>query len=331
MKLGIVGTNFISDRLYHATTLTNGVTATAVFSRNLDTGRAFAEKHTTVTSVFDNFDAFLASDIDAVYVASPIIAHRDQSVAAMKMGKHVLSEKLMAHTHAAFSEMRTTATETERVLLEAMRPAHDPAYDTVRELLFNVGNIRTASLEFCQYSSRYDRFKAGIMTNAFNPKMYNSALSDIGVYPLHTALMLFGSSPKLRTASATLLDGGFEGDGRLTLGYDGFDVDIVYSKIRDTKTPSIIVGEQGSISIDKISQPTAVTYTAADGTRHTYNFAPPEDNNMVYELSAFRDMCDGKIDYRPFLDLTDAAQQIIDRAYVMTGASAAFPSESEKA
>ena len=41
---------------------------------------------------FDDFDAFLASDIDAVVVASPLHYHAAQSIAALNAGKHVLSE-----------------------------------------------------------------------------------------------------------------------------------------------------------------------------------------------------------------------------------------------
>ena len=326
MRLGIIGTNFISDNLVAAARNTAGVEIVAVYSRKRDTGAAFAAKYPGIDLVFDDFDAFLASpEFDAVYVASPIVAHSRQTILALHRGKHVLCEKMMAHTLPAAEKMRSVASECGRILLEAMRPAHDPAYDTVRALLPRIGKISSATLEFRQYSSRYDRFKAGIVMNAFDPTMYNSALSDIGIYPLHAALMLFGKDGVLKSAESEMLHNGFEADGRLLIGYDGFDAEILYSKIRDSVAPSIIVGEQGSITIDKISQPTCLTLTLSDGSHEQYKFAPPDDNNMTYELAAFRDMCAGRLDSAPYLDITLAAQKIVDRAYRVSGASLTLP------
>ena len=86
-----------------------------------------------------------------------------------------------------------------------------------------------------------------------------------------------------------------------------------------------LVGEQGSITVDKISQPTCLTLTLPDGSEEQYRFAPPDDNNMTYELAAFRDMCDGRLDPTPYLDLTLAAQRIVDLAYRASGASRTLP------
>ena len=232
---------------------------------------------------------------------------------------------MMAHTLPAAEKMRSVAAECGRVLLEAMRPAHDPAYDTLRALLPKIGKIKSATLEFRQYSSRYDRFKSGVVMNAFDPTIYNSALSDIGIYPLHVALMLFGQDGILKSAESEILHNGFEADGRLIIGYDGFDAEILYSKIRNSVAPSVIVGEQGSITVDKISQPTCLTLTCNDGGIEQYSFAPPDDNNMTYELAAFRDMCDGRLDPTPYLDLTMSAQSLVDRAYRASGASRTMP------
>lgn len=326
MRLGIIGTNFISDNLVAAARNTDGVEIAAVYSRKRDTGAAFAEKHPEIGLVFDDLDAFLASGaIDAVYVASPIVAHARQTILALRHGKHVLCEKMMAHTLAAAEKMRSVAAECGRVLLEAMRPAHDPAYDTLRALLPKIGKIKSATLEFRQYSSRYDRFKSGVVMNAFDPTMYNSALSDIGIYPLHVALVLFGQDGILKSAESEILHNGFEADGRLIIGYDGFDAEILYSKIRNSVAPSVIVGEQGSITVDKISQPTSLILTCNDGGIEQYSFAPPDDNNMTYELAAFRDMCDGRLDPTPYLDLTMSAQSLVDRAYRASGASRTMP------
>ena len=322
MRLGIIGTNFISDRLCDAARFADGVEIAAVYSRRLDTGRAFAEKN-GIKKVYTDLDEMLAgSTVDAVYVASPTFYHAAHSVKAMRAGKHVLCEKMMAATHPEFCLMRSTAKETGTVLLEAMRPAHDPAYDLVRQSLPRLGKIRRATLEFCQYSSRYDRFKNGVLTNAFDPKLKNSALSDIGIYPLHVAISLFGK-PKTASGASVFMENGFEGAGTLTLGYKDMTASIVYSKISDSVNPSVIEGELGSLLINKISAPTRLTLKLRGEPSEDIDFNTP-DNNLIFELEAFRDMTEGKRDPAPYLELTDRTQLIVDGIYRSVGISRYF-------
>lgn len=53
-----------------------------------------------------------------------------------------------------------------------------------------LGTIRRATLQYCQYSSRYDNYKRGIVENAFKPELSNGALMDIGVYVVSCMIRL---------------------------------------------------------------------------------------------------------------------------------------------
>ena len=90
MKFGIIGTNFISDWFADAANELRArgesITLTAVFSRDDARGRAFAVKHGIEHSFTSLNDMLEYSDIDAVYVASPIYKHAEQSIAAMNSG-----------------------------------------------------------------------------------------------------------------------------------------------------------------------------------------------------------------------------------------------------
>ncbi len=322
MKLGIIGTNFISDRLCEAARLVSGVEVAAVFSRGSDTGDAFAARH-GIEKVYTDYGELLTDkDIDAVYVASPTVCHAPQAIKAMLSGKHVLCEKMMAATLPEMRMMRRVAGEQGVVLLEAMRPAHDPAYDMIIDSLPRLGKIRRATLEFCQYSSRYDRFKAGELTNAFDPKLKNSALADIGIYPLHVAVRLFGA-PVTALGSSVFMDNGFEGAGSITLGYRDKTVNVVYSKISDSVNPSVIEGELGSLLINKISAPTELTLKLRGCEAERLPLTSPA-NNMIYELAAFRDMVEGERDADEYLELTELAQVIVDEIYRTSGISDRF-------
>lgn len=65
-------------------------TVTAIY--DIDGARATEVAAQFELQAFTDFDAFLASDIDAVVVASPLPYHAAQAIAALNAGKHVLSE-----------------------------------------------------------------------------------------------------------------------------------------------------------------------------------------------------------------------------------------------
>ncbi len=66
-----------------------------------------------------------------------------------------------------------------------MRPVFDPGFAKIKELLPKVGRIRRAIFQYCQYSSRYDAFKKGIIENAFNLH-YLTQPSWISAYTVST-------------------------------------------------------------------------------------------------------------------------------------------------
>ncbi|MBQ7312200.1 MAG: Gfo/Idh/MocA family oxidoreductase, partial [Clostridia bacterium] len=211
LKLGIIGTNFVVDWLCDAVDSSEGIVNHAVYSRTSERGNEFAAKH-SIPNVYTDMEEFLSSDIDAVYIASPNFLHGPQAIAAMNHGKHVLVEKPAALSAAEFDEMLACAKANNVVLIEAMRPAHDEALADIREAMTDIGPIRRAVLEFCQYSSRYDKFRAGEVMNAFNPALGNAAVMDIGVYALEVCVLLFGA-PKEIISRSVILENGFEGMG----------------------------------------------------------------------------------------------------------------------
>ncbi len=322
MNFLIVGTNFISDRFAAAVREVEGTNTLAVYSRTAESGRVFADRHGIDRVYTDYSEALSDKRIDAVYVASPTICHAEHSILALSAGKHVLCEKMMGADLADFIKMRECAEKSGKILLEAMRPAHDPFFDAVREYLPRLGKLRYASLEFCQYSSRYDAFLEGKLSNAFDPKMKNSALADIGIYPLNVALMLFGV-PKSLSAKSVFLENGFEGAGSMTLGYGDMLATVTYSKITSSVTPSVIVGELGALTIDKMNAPTELVFypKGAMPERIPLDINP---NNMTYELELFRDAALGLENVEKYLNLTENAQKIIDFIYKTSGISERF-------
>ena len=284
LKIGIIGTSFVSDWLCEAAKMSEHCEISAVFSRDLARGTSYAEQR-CIGACFDDEEAFLTSPkIDAVYVASPNIVHYRQTIRALERGKHVLCEKPLAVNAAQAEKMISLAHERGLILLEAIRPVHDPFLTALRENLHKVGRVRRATLEFCQYSSRYDRFLAGERPNVFESSLGNASLMDLAVYCLHTCVALFGVPQKL-TAGASFLPNGTEAAGTMLLDYGGQQTTISYSKVTQSVHPSIVQGELGTLVFDTLNQPSYLRMLYRDG--RTEELFTPVKNNMVHELNEF--------------------------------------------
>ena len=66
------------------------------------------------------------------------------------------------------------------VLFEAFKTASLPNFLLLREALDKVGELRKAFINYCQYSSRYQRYLDGENPNTFNPAFSNGSIMDIG-------------------------------------------------------------------------------------------------------------------------------------------------------
>jgi len=318
VRFAIVGTNNISCKFAEAAEASQKASLVAVFSRKLDTGSTFASKY-GIKKVYTSYSEMLSdSEIDAVYIASPTMCHFEHSRAALLASKHVLCEKMICLTAGELRELRAIADSRGLVLLEAMRPDFDPAYDKVREGICALGKIRRATFEYCQYSSRYDSFLSGTVLNAFDPKMKNSALADIGIYPLHMAVSLFGAPERL-SAKSIFLENGFEACGNIILEYPDSIVGIVYSKISASVNPSVIEGEGGSLTIDKISTPTEIILHLRKNKPERLALNAP-DNNMIYEIEAFSSMISFGVRPDRYLDISEITLSLVEEAYGQTGA-----------
>ena len=324
LKIGMIGTNFISDDFCEAAARVPGAELYTVYSRQQETGDAFAAKH-GIPRVYTDYDAFLDSGLDAVYVASPNFAHCSQTLKALNHKKHVLCEKVMAVNEQEVRSMIDCARENKVVLLEAMRPDFDPAYDLIEKNLPRIGKLRRASFEFCQYSSRYDSFREGVIQNAFNPELGNAALMDIGVYCIHSLVRLFGA-PKNIKALSTKLSNGFDGSGIVLMEYEDMTAEAVYSKIAVSVNPSVLQGEDGSIMIDYISKPETIRLRLREGSRDTleggkFEKLPytPVKNNMIFEIQEFLKLIENKEVEHKYLQYSLDTIRVLDEVKRQTG------------
>ena len=310
-NFAVIGRNFVVDHFLDAAAERDDVRLCAVYSRKEETGRAFAQKH-GAARVYTDLAALAADpDLDFVYIASPNLCHEAQTIALLQSGKHVLVEKPAAPALDGFERMCAAAKESGCVLMEAMMPAHMPALEKVRAWLPRIAPVRMADFSYCQYSSRYDQFKYGIVENAFRPALQGGALMDIGIYCVLWLSALFGQPDDL-CGMCTFLPQSIDGDGAFLARYSDLLCRVAFSKISDSAQPCEIQGEGGRIWIDRASRPRDVRLTLRDGSTE-YFHTPDACSDMSYELADFLACLDGA-PAQPFLEITRRALWITDCA-----------------
>lgn len=317
IRFGIIGTNWITESMIEAARQLDNFTITAVYSRRKETAEAFAEKH-KAEHTFTDIEAFAASnEFDAVYIASPNSLHAEQAILCMQHGKHVLCEKPIASNQQEVIKMIEAAKTHNVVLMEAMKSLHMPNFLSIKENLHKIGKVRRFFASYCQYSSRYDKYKNGEILNAFRPEFSNGSLMDIGIYCVAPAIALFGE-PSNVSASSFLLDSGVDGEGSMILHYDEMDAVLMYSKITNSYVPSEIQGENGSILIDKISTPEQVTIQYKDGSKEDITVSQ-SPLNMVYEVEKFIGFIQDSSQPVEFYEQSLSTIKVLDKAREIVG------------
>lgn len=285
VNIGIIGTNFITDSLIAGSREVKDVKISAVYSRTEERAKEYSKKF-GIEHTFTNLEEMAKSDlIDAVYIASPNSLHASQAILFLKNKKHVLGEKAFASNTKEVDGMIKAAKENNVVLMEAMRTTVLPNFKVIKDNLYKIGKIRKYFASYCQYSSRYDKYKAGEVLNAFKNELSNGAIMDIGIYCIAPMVNLFGK-PNTVKANGVMLKTGVDGEGSAIFGYDDMEAAVIYSKISNSYLPSEIQGEEGSIIINKINTFENVKIIYRDGREEDLTLEHKKEN-MFYEVEEF--------------------------------------------
>lgn len=287
LRFGIIGSGKIVEQILEAAKLERRFVANAIYSRSWDRANEFGNKH-NIPYRYDSMESMFSSgNIDAVYIASPNSLHFQQANRAMKYGLHVLCEKPLVSNAKETKELIKASHQQNVTVMEAMRSTFQPNFEILKNTLPKIGKIKHYFASYCQYSSRYDNFKLGIIENAFKPELSNGATMDIGIYTINPMVHLFGK-PNEIIAKGTLLHTGIDGEATVDFGFpSGMTAKVSYSKIADSTAPSLIHGETGILEIYPIHSLEQINLKRAEDT---VTVSIPQANPYYYELKEFIDL-----------------------------------------
>ncbi len=287
IKFATIGSSLITEQFIAGTKLNNKMVHTAIYSRTAEKGAEFSAKHGNLP-VYTSLEELGKSDVDAVYIASPNKFHYEQSKMMLNMGKHVICEKsVSAHPHEV-KELQEIADKNGLIFIEAMMFMHLPQKEILADALSKIGSIQTATLNFCQRSSRYDAYLQGNIHNIFKAECETGALLDLGIYCVYPAVYFFGV-PEETFSASTLLTTGVDGTGSIIMKYPDKIITLKYSKTCQSAVPSEFLGDQGAVTLDSISMLSNITLHDRNGNVTQLWEGEDKPHLMSHEAADFAD------------------------------------------
>ncbi len=316
MKLAIIGTGMIVEdllQILHKVTLEK----VAIWGRNQQKAQEITERY-KLDLVFPSYEATLESDFDTVYIALSNHIHFQFAKLALEAGKNVILEKPSTPTLAEFQILRNLAKQKNVFLIEAVTVHYLPAYLELAEQVLNLGDIKIVSLNYSQYSSRYDRFKAGETPPVFDPTKAGGALMDLNVYNLHFSVGLFGKPQSYQYFPN--IERGIDTSGILVLNYSHFQAVCIGAKDCGSPVQLAIQGDKGNI-IAKMPANIISQFNLSNNKGQTMTFGFEETHRMLPEFQRFVEIIDKKQSYivEKMLNISEIVCEIIENARKQAG------------
>lgn len=325
LKLGIIGTSWISHEFITAAHQTGHYHLHAVYSRKMKTAQEFCEPYGAI-SCYTDFIDFLDSELDVIYIASPNSLHFAQAKLAILAKKHVIIEKPAVTKPSEWKELVKLAKEHQVYLFEAARNYQETAFQVVKDFLFNQ-EILGANFTFAKYSSKLPALLAGERPNIFSDVYAGGALMDLGVYCLYLAIGFFGA-PISSHYTTQQLTNSVDLYGQGVLIYPEFQVAIQAGKNITSHLPAEIYTKTGTLTLNAVAAINQAQFVSHSGEVIDLPLTPCS-HVMQEEAEAFAHAMSGHKE-AAYLEWLQTAAQVHETLYQMRqSAGIQFKDEKE--
>ncbi len=248
-------------------------------------------------AAYTSYDEVLEdSDIDAVYISTPTVYHKELCILAAKAGKHVLCEKSLAMDPSEAQEIAAACRKSGVAIMEGFMYRHHTQHSFVQNMVKQgeIGEPWLFSAWFGFPSFPPSDFR-------MNKAMGGGALLDAGAYVINAARFSFRSEPASSHAYLQLNKDGLDMRGTAILDFGGGrTAEVAFGMNNSYKNSYSIWGTKGEItllrafSIPAWEQPVAVIKN--QGLKREYIL--PACDHFAEELKGFATLIqEQKYDY----------------------------------
>ena len=302
MKLGILGAGKIVKEVLPVLDQIENIDVYAIAARNEEKLQKLARDF-SIENYYTSIESLLENpEIDTIYIALPNNLHFEAMNKAIDYKKNIICEKPFTSNAYETEKIIKKAKANDLMIVEAISHRFIPNSIEAKKRIGELGDIKIVSLNYSQYSSRYDKFKEGIIEPVFSLENSGGALIDLNLYNVAFAVDVFGLPKDVRYFANIEKD--IDTSGIVILDYGDFKVSSVGSK--DSAAPIIntIQGTDGTIEIPdalnsfrefnirktKEDDKKYFNYNLGDKSRLYYEFVEIEkilrnnDKKKVYDL-----------------------------------------------
>ena len=313
MKIGILGSGMIVPNHAETVKALEGLQDVAICCVPAEIERAtkIATDY-NIEYIYTDYDEMLGNtEIDAIYIAVPNHLHYEMSLLAIRAGKFVICEKPFTSTTKEAEHLFEEAKKYQVMIWEAITTIYIPNFIDMKNNLPKLGAIKIVTCNYSQYSSRYDKFREGIVLSAFDPKCSGGALADINIYNLHFVIGLFGKPSDVKYFAN--IERGIDTSGLVILQYPTFQAVCIGAK--DCGAPGG-VNVQGSEGYYHSTIPafTCESYQMKLNKEEALEINKNDSKmRMKYELLAFEKMF-SELDFDWYSEVSQHSLTVVETA-----------------
>ena len=308
IKFASIGSNFIVHNILSTVTKMEAYKYYGAYSRSIEKANKLKEKFGAEKS-FDSLERMLSDpEINFVYIASPNSLHYKQAKMCLEAGKNVICEKPFFTNTKELDDLIKISDDKKLFLFEAISIKYLPSLNILKSLLRKIGKISTCMINYSQYSSRFDKYKAGIVENIFKSEFSAGALADLGIYNLHLIYELFGIGEEF-SYFGNINSYGVDISGSGLISYGDFSVSFTNAKDSKSENYIIVQGEEGYIKVYGNIQEAEKIEIFKDGESEFIDIKKERDL-YFYEFEYFREIFENK-------DFESSKKKLIDSRNVL--------------
>ena len=270
-----------------------------------------------IKAYYTDYDMMLEDmETDTVYIAVPNIHHYAFAKKALEAGKNVICEKPFTSNVGELSELRDLAEDKGLILLEAITTCYLPAFQQIKDVVESekMGRIHLARVNFSQYSSRYDKFKQGIIAPVFDPAQNGGSLMDLNIYNIHFLCGLFGIPTAVEYFP--VMEKGVDTSGVLILRFGSTLAVSMASKASDCESFVELQGEKASLILESPVNALGDFCIFQKGKGREFYDTEDVPHRMTPEFRAFRDIIDNK----DYMRASEALEHSVEVMKIITKA-----------
>ncbi|WP_022926132.1 Gfo/Idh/MocA family protein [Serinicoccus marinus] len=256
VRWGLLAAGGIARALAQAIAAVEGGEVVAVAARDGDRARSFAEEFGIPRAYGSYAELVDDAEVDAVYISSTHPFHREQALACVRAGKHVLVEKPTTLTVHDTEEVLEAARAAGVLAVEAMWTRCQPI---VLDALARVrrGDIGTVRSVHAALPVPFDYDESHRLFDLANG---GGALLDLGIYPVTLAHLFAGHPTHLHVLGSRVATGA---DALVALQWmttEGAVVQVLTDSLSHGSTETLVRGSEGSLQLHgPINNPTSFT------------------------------------------------------------------------